>query len=263
MSHLNKFILQCHDNLISGNSAEINDAKDYLFKRGITPKTIDLHKMGYCPYSTKIPREVIFYGKDLNKIDKGDKGFAYFIAGRIIVPIYSEFNHLVGLATRKPSTEPGNSWWNISKPFHKSEHLFLLDKARKSVFKNNKIYLVEGYIDAIILMQEGLDNVVGLMGINLSPRQIGLIARYCNNICLCLDVDLNNAGQKAQGKSIYYLKKFDFHESISVVDGLPVKVDPDDFVIKNGIAELLKLERKMTESETLKIYKEVAATLNR
>ena len=261
MLQLDQFIQDCHNNIL--NRSESKEALDYLSKRHIKPETISYHKIGYCLHDAEIPDEIRFYGKDNMGKDKNDKGFSYFIHKRIIVPIYSEFGETVGFATRKPSFEPGNTWWNLSKPFHKSEHLFMLDKSRKEIFKNNKIYLVEGYIDAIILMQEGLDNVVGLMGINLSPRQIGLIARYCNNICLCLDVDLNNAGQKAQGKSIYYLKKFDFHESISVVDGLPVKVDPDDFVIKNGIAELLKLERKMTESETLKIYKEVAATLNR
>lgn len=255
MSHLNQFVKQCHDNLLSGNGAEVVNANDYLSKRNIKQESIILHSIGYCGNKDKIPNEISFYGKNGQSV--GSYGYDYFIRGKIIVPVYSEFGLLVGFATRKPSFEPDNTWWNLSRPFHKSNHLFLLDKSRKYVFENNKIYLVEGYIDAIILYQEGLKGIVGLMGTNLSPRQVGLLARYCSNICLCLDVDKNNSGQKAQGKAIYSLKKFDFYESISVIDNLPIEEDPDVFVSKNGLSELLKMERKLSDSEVNKIYREV------
>jgi len=260
MSHLNQFVQQCHDSLINGKTSEIDEAKEYLAKRHITPQSINLHGIGYCSYKDKIPDEINFFGKDKQDIGiNGKGGYAYFIRGRIVIPIYSEFGLLVGFATRKPSFEPGNTWWNISKPFQKSNHLFLLDKARKSVFQSDKIYLVEGYIDAIILYQAGLMGVVGLMGTNLSARQVGLISRYCSNICLCLDVDQNQSGQKAQGKAIYAIKKFDFYDKISVIEGLPVGEDPDVFVAKNGLPELIKRERIMTGSEITKIYRAVAS----
>jgi DNA primase len=260
MSHLNQFIKQCHDNLLNSKASEVSIARDYLVKRNIKDSSLLLHDIGYCNYKDQIPKEIAFYGKEEKDIDiNGKGGYSYFIRGKVIVPIYSEFGLIVGFATRKPSFEAGNTWWNLSKPFHKSNHLYLLDKARKNIFDSNKIYLVEGYIDAILLNQEGLKNVVCLMGTNLSPRQVGLLARYCSNICLCLDVDKNNAGQKAQGKSIYSLKRFDFHESISVVDGLPVGEDPDVFVTKNGLPELLKLERTLSDSEVNKIYRDILA----
>ena len=178
MSHLNHFILQCHDNLLNGKGSEIEEAKGYLSQRHINSASVLTHKIGYCKYKDIIPDEINYFGKSQEEIDiNGKGGYAYFIRGRIIVPVYSEFGYVVGFATRKPSFEKGNTWWNISKPFHKSNHLFLLDKARKTIFQNDKIYLVEGYIDAIILYQEGLQNTVGLMGTNLSPRQVGLISR--------------------------------------------------------------------------------------
>jgi len=261
MSYLNQFVQQCHDNLLNSRTSEVLNAKSYLVKeRKITEKSISLHNIGYCDNNWKIPDEIAFYGKTKEEIQGNDsRGMSYFIRGRIVLPIYSEFGLIVGLATRKPSSLPGNTWWNISRPFYKGNHLFLLDKSRKDIFDNNKIYLVEGYIDAIILNQEGLKGVVALMGINLSPRQVGLLARYCSNICLCLDVDKNQSGQKAKNKAIYSLKKFDFHESISAVEGLPVGEDPDVFTLKNGLSELLKLEKIMTVSEINKIYKEQLA----
>ena len=262
MSHLNQFILSCHNYLLHGKNAEVEEANDYLSKRNIKKESILTHNIGYCGYRERVPEKIAYYGKDEDKID-GKGGYSYFIKGRIIVPIYSEFGVAVGFATRKPSFEPGNTWWNISRPFHKGNHLFLLDKARQHVFKNNKIYLVEGYIDAILLYQEGLKGIVGLMGINLSPRQVGLLARYCSNICICLDVDKNNSGQKAQNKVIYSLKKFDFYESISVIQGLPVGEDPDVFVTKNGLPELLKMEQIMTDVEINKIYRKILSQTKR
>ena len=124
--------------------------------------------------------------------------------------------------------------------------------ARQKIFEDNKIYLVEGYIDGILLYQENLRAVCSLMGTALTSRKIGLIARYCNNICLCLDADKNQSGQKAQNKAIFSLKEFGFCESLSVID-LPIGVDPDVFVTKNGLEAFLANERQLKTKEILNI----------
>lgn len=257
MSYLNQFIRQCHRDLIRAGGPEVKAAIGYLHDRFIKDSTIEKYLIGYCSNNHPIPDEICFYGKERSSFECKGSGFSFFIKGKIIVPIYSEFGKLEGFATRKPSFEPGNTWWNISKPFHKGNHLFLLNSARKSIFEKNKIYVVEGYMDALYLSQEGLDNVASLMGIHLTPRKVALIARYCNNICLCLDVDKNESGQKAQEKAIYTLKKFDFHESISVIDNIPVGEDPDEFVAKNGLGKFLSMERHLTNDEITDIYKKI------
>jgi len=256
MSQLEQFILQCYNNIALNKNLEVEAAIGYLDRRGVKPATVDLHKIGYCCSKDTIPDEVLFYGMDAKKKEKYKQGFDYYIRNKIIVPIYSEFDELVGFATRKPSFEKGYSWWNIS--FKKNQHLFLLDKARKNVFKRNKIYLVEGYMDALILMQEGLAEVVAVMGTKLSHRKIGLIARYCTNVCICLDSDQNNSGQKAQREFICALKDLGFCESISVINDLPIGEDPDVFVIKNGLKAFLELEKTLSEKEILEIRKKVS-----
>jgi len=261
MSHLVQFIQECHDNLLASDNKEVEAAQEYLQKRHLKPETIHLHQIGYCCKKQILPDEIKYYGKDGDC--SSEKGYGYFINGRVIVPVYSEFGIAVGFATRKPSFEEGNTWWNLPKPFKKGEHLFLLDKTRKEIFAGNKVTLVEGYMDAIILHQEGLKAVVAIMGTNLSSRKIGLIARYCDNICLCLDVDANMSGQKGQDKAVYVLKEFDFYDSISVVESLPVGEDPDIFVAKKGIKALLSNERKLSPKEINKIWKSVKVKLKR
>ncbi|MEI7943134.1 MAG: hypothetical protein WCH76_08270, partial [Candidatus Riflemargulisbacteria bacterium] len=68
---------------------------------------------------------------------------------------------------------------------------------------------------------------------------------------------------KAQDKAICVLKKFDVCESISIMDGMPVGIDPDDFVLDKGLKEFLGKERKLTDAEIIEIQKEAAKkTLN-
>lgn len=260
---LKDFVLKCHRTLIDVDKIgetqdqEVITARDYLYSRNVLEKSIKSVTIGYCKGDEELPDPVRFFGEELRKED--DKwDLSYYVKGRIIVPVYSEFNSLVGFATRKPTKEPGNTWWNLPAPFRKGGHLFLLNLAKKSIFEKNKVYLVEGYMDATILRQHGLDNVVGIMGTALTSRKIGLIARYCNNVCLCFDTDQNESGQKARDISVAILKKFDFCDSISVINDLPVGIDPDDFVTANGLDAFLKKEVVLKDSEIEKICRKVS-----
>jgi len=251
---LKEFILHCHENLIKGDSREVSLALEYLSKRNLLQSTIVNHQIGYCSTDIELPDSVRFLGQDSYEENK-KWNMSSYIKGRIIVPIYSEFNKIVGLATRVPSTLPGNTWWNT--PFKKSNHIFLLNCIRKEVFSQNKIFLVEGYMDALILLQFGLKNVGCIMGTALTTRKIGLIARYCNNVCFCFDSDKNSAGQNAQQVAIVTLKKFDFCEKISVIKDLPIGEDPDVFVVKHGLEEFVGKEHILKPMEIKKIIKAV------
>jgi len=253
---LSEFILECHSNLIECKDKEADVALEYLTKRNLLKESIVSHKIGYCSLATTISESIRFYGQD-NSEESKKWDMSSCIRGRLIVPIYSEFGKPFGFATRVPSTLPGNTWWNT--PFKKSNHIFLLSKTRKEVYNQNKIYLVEGYMDALVLLQYGLKNVGCIMGTALSSRKIGLIARYCNNVCLCFDSDKNEAGQNAQKMAIAILKKFDFCEKISVIDSLPIGEDPDVYVAKYGLDIFLSNERVLKPMEIKKICKKIAS----
>ncbi|MFA7219431.1 MAG: toprim domain-containing protein [Synergistaceae bacterium] len=258
MSDLLQFVQDCHSELINGTDQEIEEARQYLKNdRKILEESLKCHTIGYCKKDFDIPDLIRFYGT-ANKPKEEKWDISRRIKGRIIVPIFSEFGKVVAFATRVPTTEPGNPWWNLPSPFQKGNYLFLMDKARKHIYEKNKVYIVEGYIDAITLFQSGLKNVVAVMGTAYTLRKVGMTARYCNNVCLCFDTDPNGSGQKAKFMATAILNKYAFCESISTIDALPMKEDPASFVSINGLSEFLKMERVMDENEIIKIYSEVS-----
>jgi DNA primase catalytic core len=260
MSDLLQFIKHCHNELVNGTGKEFDQARKYLIEdRKLIEKSWKYHTIGYCQRGFDLPDHIRYYGSINETEDKWD--ISRRIRGRIIVPIFSEFREVVAFATRVPTTEPGNPWWNLPKPFQKGNHLFLLDKARKEVYKKNKIYIVEGYIDALVLYQQGLQNVVAVMGTAYTLRKIGLTARYCNNVCLCFDSDPNEAGTKAKLLSIAMLAKYSFCESISTIDTLPLGEDPASYVGQNGLGKFLEMERILDEEEISKIQRHVSKGL--
>ena len=253
---LREFIDQCHNSLKNEKSREVFLAKEYLNNREIKDDSFATYQIGYCPLlNSTIPDDVRFFGQEEIVGRKWD--MSRYLKGHIVVPIFDEFGTPVGLASRKPSTEAGNSWWNLPNPFKKGNYLYLLNNSRKEIFKTNKIYLVEGYMDALILHQYGIKNIAAIMGTALSTRKIGLIARYCNNVCLCFDADKNQAGQDAQKKAVAMLMKFDgCWENISMINDLPIGEDPDVFVAKHGVDKFLEMERVLSSDEIRKICKE-------
>ena len=233
-----EFSKQCQESLFSQDK-DCKMALKYLVEeRGLLIEFIKQSCLGYCRKDQEVPGEKTWGFSDAfgfeNKMMKG----------RIIVPIRAEFGGIVGFGARSPDPKE-KGWWNTK--FDKYNHMFLFDSARRQMFSQNKSYLVEGYIDGLILKQEGLLNCCGLMGTALGYRRIGLIKRYCNDVCLCFDSDANEAGQRARDRSIYEVGTFDFGH-ISTVD-LPIGKDPDEFVIENGLDEFLELERELTKKE--------------
>ena len=257
-AELEKFVSECHEELLFRQRDEYEFARKYLKQRKLNKSSVLLHKIGYCHSKMAIPDSIKQWGLEERGEEDAEKwhyDLSSFIRGRIIVPIYNEFGKLVAFATRPPNLSKGQTWWNL--PFPKSDNIYMLNHARQSIFESNKIYLVEGYMDALILFQAGLKNVCCIMGTALTSRQIGLIARYCNNICLCFDLDQNESGQKAEAKSIYIVSEFGFCDKISKIQGLQIGQDPDMFINENGLEAFLNLEHILNKAEIQSVCKKV------
>lgn len=86
--------------------------------------------------------------------------------------------------------QPQYSKWRHSKGFNAENSLFNYWFAKESIKENKSAILVEGPLDCMKLTQAGINNSLGLFGINLTDQQtITLEASGAHIIHLMLDKD--------------------------------------------------------------------------
>jgi len=229
---LEVFIEACHAALLSEDTCAVK-ARDYLIsERGIRMDTIQRFKIGYCNDTQELPDTEPPHGRMLHN--------------KIIVPVWSDFGEVVGCGARIP--DKAEKGWVNNTGWTKGKHLFLLNVAREAIFDANKAYLFEGYTDGIVAHQEGLPNAVSELGTALGLRLIGLLKRYTNRVCVCLDTDKESlSGQVAQAKQLLSLSEACFEELYSIQ--MPEGVDPDEFILKNGLRAFYEMERPVGKSD--------------
>ena len=89
--------------------------------------------------------------------------------------------------------------------------------------------VVEGYMDALIPLQAGVNNVVATLGTSLTDRHVHMLSRYAREVVLVFDAD--TAGQAAADRG---LEMF-LAQRVSVrVATIPSGKDPCDYVLAEG-----------------------------
>lgn len=112
--------------------------------------------------------------------------------------------------------------------FHKSRELYGIFQAKKSIAKEDRVFMVEGYTDVISMHQCGIENVVANSGTALNVAQIKLLHRFTSNITLLYDGD--SAGIHAALRGTDMLLAEGMHVKILL---LPDGDDPDSFARKH------------------------------
>ncbi len=117
--------------------------------------------------------------------------------------------------------------------FSKSRTLYALGWCKNDIRKADRVFVVEGYMDAIRLMVAGINTVVAPLGTALAESQAAMLVRYSRNVYLLYDSD--QAGLKATFRAGDELLR---HGCAVRVITLPNGEDPDTFVRSSGAAAL-------------------------
>jgi DNA primase len=232
-------------------------ALDYLHGRGFSDETIERFQLGWAPSGWDqmikmlqsrrgvTPAELAEVG--LTSQRSGSRGAYDKFRSRIIFPIRDASGSAVGIGGRILPGAAGSAGQDSNAPkylnspatalFDKSRTLYLIERARNEMRKEDQAVLVEGYTDALMAHQAGFGNVVASLGTALTPAQVALIARYAREIVLAYDVD--PAGQHAGsigGTELYKLIGLLAAEATGVeitnvrVARLPDGKDPDEVI---------------------------------
>lgn len=233
---------------------------EYFRSRGFRDDTINKFQLGYAlPEWDALAKTALAKGfKEKYLIDTGlcyrkeDGTLQDRYHGRVIFPVHTVTGRVVAFGGRILGSDKKLAKY-VNSPesliYHKSNELYGIYQAKQAITRNDRCYLVEGYIDVTSMHQSGVENVVASSGTSLTTGQIRLIRRFTDNITVLYDGD--SAGIHASVRGIDML----------LAGGLNVKVlllpdgdDPDSFARKHTAQDFRDyIEAHQTDFITFKM----------
>lgn len=229
----------------------------YLYGRGVTDEAIKAFHLGYAidksNHLTPLMKRAGFETEVLRRLGltgvaaEGREYDKY--RGRVIFPIFNPSGKIVAFGGRDLK---GGIAKYINSPesilYSKSSELYGIFQAKSEIVRQDRCYLVEGYLDVIGMWQSGMKNVVASSGTALTDGQIALIHRFTDNVTLIYDGD--SAGIKAALRGVDMLLRHKLKVSVIV---LPDGHDPDSFARANTPEHFRKyIEGHQTDFITFK-----------
>ena len=202
-----------------------NSLRDYLKELGYT-------------YEEMVACDLVLKSKSGRFYDK--------FRNRVMFPIIDLKGDILGFGGRR-LTEDGPKYLNSADTlvFKKSFGLYGLNVAKNSDGEN--FLLCEGYMDVLMLHQNGLDSAVATLGTSLTKDQARLLCRNKKDVILAYDMD--NAGRIAAERANSLFKEVGI--TAKVLNFKSAK-DPDEYVKKFGIE---KFKRAVIKAEPLEKIK--------
>lgn len=234
-----------HNNI---NTALGKSAKEYLKKRDIDEAIIKEFGIGLALKKHDMLTNLLINKKfDMNILIKSglvvrnEHGYLDSYYNRIMFPLWDLTGKVVGFSGRIYNGEKDAPKYINSKEseiFKKGELLYNYHRAKDEARKENRVIIMEGFMDVIRAYTIGLKNVVAMMGTAVTKEQALLIKRMAKDVILCFDGD--RAGEKATLSCSEELLKIGVTPKII---HLEEDLDPDEYISTYGKERFLgKLE---------------------
>ncbi len=228
-------------------------ARDYLAKRGLDEDTIERFAIGFAPAGgtdlvqwlgrQKVSRRMAVQAGVLGERD----GRVYDrFRGRIMFPIRDRGGHVIAFGGRAMGDDQPKYLNSPESPiFTKGEGVYGVSEAREAIRDADRIVLVEGYMDALMLVQAAIPYTVATLGTALTPQQLRLLRRVGGEqATLFFLFDGDAAGRKAAQRAFGVCAEAGVWGRPAF---LPDGMDPDDFVRARGRAATLELLERAPE----------------
>ena len=163
----------------------VPDHVSMIQERNITERSVKDFRIGSIPSIEEYAKAMTSKGWDLQYLENNglyhskDFSESIFVPGKIIITISDYLGRPIAFVARKHdwSKDCGTPKYVNSRDsniYKKSATFFGLDLAKKYI-SNQPLYVVEGYIDAITLHQNGFKNAVALGSAGFSKDLLGFI----------------------------------------------------------------------------------------
>lgn len=229
-----------HAQLWKNESAQV---LAYLHGRGLDDGTIMKFGLGATPPAwdgaTRYLLSKGYTVEELTRacitVQKDEKVYDMF-RNRAIFPIINAQGNVLGFGGRALGDAKPKYLNSSDTPvFNKRLGVYAANLLRKQRGLK-RVILVEGYMDVVSLVQQGVAGVVATLGTSLTVEQARLLKRYAPEIWVAYDGDA--AGQHA------ILRALDIFDA----EGIPARVlyfpdnlDPDEFIRRDGLSAFEQL----------------------
>jgi DNA primase len=210
----------------------------YLKQRGLTGESAARFALGVANDEWQPLASVFANYQDTVLVEAGlvisNEGKRYDrFRDRIMFPIRNERGQVIALGGRIMNKGEPKYLNSPETPlFHKGRELYGLFEHRRAIQGEDKVLVVEGYMDVVMLDQHGVDNAVATLGTAITSDQAARLLRLANEVVFAFDGD--SAGRKAAWRALENsLPQARDGKLISFLF-LPDGEDPDSFVRAQG-----------------------------
>jgi len=237
-----------HDRLYQANEAaaeyyhqllldppEAQKVREYLAKRGLNAQSVEDFKLGYSPNAwdnlQKHLLEKGFTSEELLEaglvVESDTKVKHDRFRQRLMFPITDVRGRIIGFGGRALENEQQPKYLNSPDTplFAKSSNLYGLSQAKEAIRKEDRVVIVEGYMDVILPHQYGFRNVVASMGTAIGENHVSILKKLTKNLVLALDPD--SAGEEATLRSVGLENSLGAEMRVAI---MPEGKDPDEIV---------------------------------
>lgn len=212
-------------------------ARHYLQQRGVDESLWARFNLGFAPRGDGLgarlrrlgvaPADAAAAGLLVER-ERGHFRDRFF--DRVVFPITEPGGKIVGFGGRVIG-EGAPKYLNSPETplFHKSALVYGLKQARDGIRAEDRVLVVEGYLDVLSLAQYGVTHAVATLGTALTVDHLRLLARYTRNVTALFDGDA--AGRTAAARSVEVFQQAGLWGRAAF---LPGNEDPDTFVRTHG-----------------------------
>lgn len=221
----------------------------YFRSRGLENSTIEKYGLGWSPKGGSVfSREALAKGYKEEfltatgvSIKRNDGSLIDKFYDRVMFPIHSVSGRVIafGGRTLRSDYKAANIGKYVNSPeteiYDKSRSLYGIYFAKSEISRQDKCFLVEGYLDVLSMHQLGITNVVASSGTSLTVPQIRLIKKFTSNVTIMYDGDA--AGIHAALRGIGLILKEGMNVRVVLI---PDGDDPDSYSRKHTLEEMRK-----------------------
>ena len=252
-------------------SNEAHKGREFLAKRGFNQAMCEHFGVGYAPASwdslTRHLRSKGFTDQEIQVAGlgtTGSRGIYDRFRGRLVWPIRDITGATVGFGARRLDDNDKESPKYLNTPetpiYKKSQLLYGLDLAKKSIVTQHKVVIVEGYTDVMAAHVAGVTNAVATCGTAFGSEHVRIIRRLLGDHAdpaagvvlssgrahgseVIFTFDGDSAGQKAALRAYGEDQNFAAQTFVAVAPG---GQDPCELRLSQGDQAVVDLVRSRT-----------------